>query len=99
MPQMKKVVLAMGNRLIYSDTYEQAISELAGMPQRTSVPAPPGKGAEASGPPPGLPDTLNRTLQEISTRLRRYRELMGQGQYAEAGTEMEALERLSRSRQ
>lgn len=41
---------------------------------------------------------LNRTLQEIGTRLKRYRELMGQGQYAEAGKEMEALERLSKSK-
>ena len=30
MPQLKKVVLAMGNRLIYRDTYEEALAELAG---------------------------------------------------------------------
>ena len=30
MPQLKKVVLAMGNRLIYEDSFEQALSELSG---------------------------------------------------------------------
>ncbi|MBL0160271.1 MAG: UPF0182 family protein [Bryobacterales bacterium] len=98
MPQMKKVVVAMGNRLIYSDTYEQAIAELAGLTQGAAPAPATGKGAEAAAPPPGLPEMLNRTLQEIGTRLKRYRELMGQGQYAEAGKEMEALERLSKSR-
>jgi len=98
MPQMKKVVVAMGNRLIYSDTYEQAVAELAGATQGTG-PAPTGKGAEAAAPQPGLPEMLNRTLQEISVKLKRYRELMGQGQYSEAGKEMEALERLSKPRQ
>src|SRR5678815_4889238 len=36
MPQLKKVVLAMGNTLIYRDTYEQALAELTGK----SPPAP-----------------------------------------------------------
>ncbi len=30
MPQLKKVVLAVGNRLIYKDTYEEALAQLAG---------------------------------------------------------------------
>src|SRR5205823_6957868 len=30
MPQLKKVVLAVGNRLIYSDSYEQALTQLNG---------------------------------------------------------------------
>ena len=30
MPQLKKVVLAVGNRLIYADTYEQALAMLGG---------------------------------------------------------------------
>ena len=39
MPQLKKVVLAMGNTLIYRDTYEQALAELTGKsPRRRSRP-------------------------------------------------------------
>ena len=30
MPQLKKVVLAVGNRLIYADTYDEALAQLAG---------------------------------------------------------------------
>src|SRR5256714_30332 len=30
MPQLKKVVLAMGNRLVYADTYDQALAQLTG---------------------------------------------------------------------
>src|SRR6202046_2863939 len=29
MPQLKKVVIAVGNRLIYADTYEQALAQLS----------------------------------------------------------------------
>jgi uncharacterized membrane protein (UPF0182 family) len=32
MPQLKKVVLAMGDRLIYQDTFEQALAEMTGGP-------------------------------------------------------------------
>src|SRR5437879_12504619 len=41
MPQLKKVVLAMGNRLIYRDTFEQALAELTGgpAPARTALAA------------------------------------------------------------
>ena len=42
MPQLKKVVLAMGNRLIYEDTFEQALSRLSG-------------GAFSMLPPPEVP--------------------------------------------
>src|SRR5260370_24918782 len=30
MPQLKKVALAMGNNLVYADTYQQALAQLAG---------------------------------------------------------------------
>ena len=59
MPQLKKVVVAMGNTLIYRDTYEQALAELAGMPlppqiatAETPATAAPGQTA-APPPPPG----------------------------------------------
>jgi uncharacterized membrane protein (UPF0182 family) len=48
MPQLKKVVLATGNRLIYRDTFKEALAELTGGPASaapalaavTSAPAP-----------------------------------------------------------
>ena len=53
MPQLKKVVLAVGNRLIYSDTYEEALAAL-------SQPGGSGTGTQASAQqnqPPAAPDS------------------------------------------
>jgi uncharacterized protein len=36
MPQLKKVVLAMGDRLIYRDTFDEALTELTGNPAASS---------------------------------------------------------------
>ncbi len=46
MPQVKKVVLAMGDRLIYRDTFQEALAELTGTP----AVAPPAVSAATSSP-------------------------------------------------
>ncbi|MFN7995241.1 MAG: UPF0182 family protein [Bryobacteraceae bacterium] len=86
MPQLKKVVVAVGNRLIYADTYEQAIAQLTSgaqtlVQQAESRPSPaqPGSGAD-------------QRLQRVRDHLRRYRDLAAQGKWAEAGRELEAIE-------
>src|SRR5213078_2740906 len=43
MPQLKKVVLAAGSRLIYADTYEQALAQLS-----TGAPSPPPQQSQAA---------------------------------------------------
>jgi uncharacterized membrane protein (UPF0182 family) len=89
MPQLKKVVLAMGNTLIYRDTYEQALAELTGLePQAAAALAP---GSAAAAPQPISPD-LQMRLERIRQHLSRYRELTGQGKWADAGKELEAVE-------
>lgn len=93
MPQLKKVVLAMGNRMVYSDTYEQALAELTGQ-AAVAVAKPTGATAPQTAVTQAAPDNTRRILDEITTRLRRYRELMSQGKFSEAGKEIEALERL-----
>ena len=101
MPQLKKVVLAMGNTLIYRDTYEEALADFgagvtstsgtaaAGAPARESTPA----GAAASALPAPQPAADTR-VPTIRDHLRRYRELVSQGKWAEAGRELEAVEKL-----
>jgi uncharacterized protein len=96
MPQLKKVVLAIGNTLIYRDTYEQALADLSALMEG---------GIAASGKPPsaaaspvagaGAPalDPLRVLLQ---THLRRARELAAQGKWAEAGRELDAVEAAAR---
>ncbi len=93
MPQLKKVVVAMGNRLIYADTYEDAVAQLTG--QQAPPARQPAAPAAAPAAPQPEPDESRRVLEEISRRLQRYKELMGQGRFADAGKEIEALERLA----
>src|SRR5207253_413039 len=89
MPQLKKVVLAVGNRLIYTDTYEQGLVQLSTgveLIQQSAAPAAPAAPGTPS-PPPGDP-----RLQRVRDHLRRYRELAAQGKWSEAGKELEAIE-------
>jgi len=93
MPQLKKVVLAVGNRMIYADTYDEALAQLSGgaqqlITQAAPTPAAPSGAAPAANAASG-PDPR---LARVREHLRRYRELSAQGKWAEAGKELEAIE-------
>jgi uncharacterized membrane protein (UPF0182 family) len=69
MPQLKKVVLAMGDRLIYRDTFDQALAELTG----GSAPTKPG--AEAPAPTQaGAPATPGQSTADLAERVRQIRD-------------------------
>lgn len=87
MPQLRKVVLSMGNTLIYQDTYEEAVAELAGVKLAKAPAAQPGQPAAA---PPQAPDAAQR-LEALRSRFQRYRDLMAQGKWADAGKELEGI--------
>lgn len=90
-PQLKKIVLAVGNRLIYTDTYEQALAVLAGSGGSNTGSAPPG----ALPAPVSLnsqPVSTDPRIQSIRQHLQRYRELAAQGKWAEAGRELDAIQ-------
>jgi uncharacterized membrane protein (UPF0182 family) len=93
MPQLKKVALAMGNNLVYSDTYQQALAQLAGisLPPPTSAQSAPPATAPTNASTPAAPDTR---IAEIRRHLDRYRELVSQGKLSEAGKELEAIQSL-----
>lgn len=88
MPQLKKVVIAMGDRLIYSDTYEQALAELAGISLSRPAPAPAGQSAAEAAKPQTDPYIQIREVWN------RYRRSMSEGRYQDAGKELERLEQL-----
>src|SRR5512143_1753638 len=94
MPQLKKIVLAVGNRLIYADTYEQALEQLAGArtAQQGGAAAPTLPATGAPQPAAGPSGPADPRLQRIRDHLRRYRELVSQGRWSEAGKELEAVE-------
>jgi uncharacterized membrane protein (UPF0182 family) len=69
MPQLKKVVLAMGDRLIYRDTFDQALADLTG----GVAPSKPGAGAAASAQaPPTAP--AEKTAADLAERVRKIRD-------------------------
>jgi hypothetical protein len=90
MPQLKKVVLAVGNRLIYADSYEQALAMSAG-----SAPSAPAAVTAAAATPTATqqqPPSTDPRVQSIRQHLQRYRDLASQGKWAEAGRELDAIQ-------
>ncbi len=93
MPQLKKIVLAEGSRLIYTDNYDEAVRQLTSgaqqlVQQATAPSTPSSAGAAPSAPSPAA----DARLQRVRDHLRRYRELAAQGKWSEAGRELEAIE-------
>jgi hypothetical protein len=105
MPQLKKIALAVGNTLVYADTYDQALAQLAalegGQTIQSSAAAPSQTGASTStttqtagaATPNAQSDPR---VEEIRRHLARYRELSAQGKWAEAGKELEAIEGIAK---
>ena len=82
MPQLKKVVLAMGDRLIYGDTFDEALAELMGGRPPVRPPAT----AVANTPTP--PQGLGGNIPALAERLRRIRD-----EAEQLARELEALEK------
>ncbi|HVW09858.1 MAG TPA: UPF0182 family protein, partial [Bryobacteraceae bacterium] len=101
MPQLKKVVLAMGDRLIYTDTYDEALAQLASL-MGEAAPAPSGAAAPAAATGTAAPAALpavpanDPRIGEIRRHLERYRDLAAQGKWSEAGKELEAIQSIVR---
>ena len=86
MPQLKKVVLAMGNRLIYRDTFGEALAELTGGPTSAA----PALAAVTSAPAVAA---TGQGLPALAERLRRLRDLAVQ-----LARELETLEKEARKK-
>ncbi|HXS96737.1 MAG TPA: UPF0182 family protein [Candidatus Limnocylindrales bacterium] len=98
MPQLKKIVLATGNRLIYADTYDEALAQLSNgarelVQQATSASAAPPAAGPAGAPAPAANNgAADARLARVRDHLQRYRQLAAQGKWADAGKELEAIE-------
>jgi uncharacterized membrane protein (UPF0182 family) len=93
MPQMKKVAVVMGNNLIYTDTWPQAVAALSGA--ELAQPALGGVSTEPRQPAPtAQPAGEDPRIPEIRRHLQRYRDLVSQGKWSEAGKELEAVQAL-----
>ena len=94
MPQLKKIVLAVGSRLIYADSYDEALAQLSNGAQQliqqasAAPPAPGGAGGSARQRRPA-PTSGWRACASICGGIA---SLAAQGKWAEAGKELEAIE-------
>jgi uncharacterized membrane protein (UPF0182 family) len=90
MPQLKKVVLAVGNRLIYADSYEEGLEMLSGVKfGPKSAPQ-----VQATPPPQAAPQpkSSDPRIESVRQHLQRYRDLASQGKWTDAGRELEAIQ-------
>jgi len=99
MPQLEKVVLAVGSTLVYADTYQQALAELAALQKGQPLPAAAARSeissaAPAPAPATGASGNDAARIDAIRQHLDRYRTLSAQGHWSEAGKELEAVEGL-----
>jgi len=100
MPQLKKVALAMGNRLAYADTYEEALQDLitqtnSGVTRaEAATPINPAPQVTQSPQLPADASKAAETLRQVQQHLQRYRELSSRGKWAEAGKELEEIQQL-----
>jgi hypothetical protein len=92
MPQLKKIVLMVGSRLIYADSYDEALAQLSGgaqqLIQQASAPTPAAAASKPGAPAPAADPRIER----VREHLRRYKDFSAQGHWAEAGKELEAIE-------
>ena len=97
MPQLRKVALAMGNKLAYADTYEQALTQLTAALSGTgpATPVTEGQQPQTVAAPRPSPAPGTDTLRQIREHFERYKELNSQGKWADAGKELEEIQRLA----
>jgi hypothetical protein len=70
MPQLKKVVLAMGDRLIYRDNFDQAMAELTG----GAVPSKPASGTATASAQTTAPAAPGKNAADMAERVRQIRD-------------------------
>ena len=91
MPELRLVVLAMQDRLVYATTFEAALAQLFGaspaIAERAASPAP------APAAPPSEADRDAR-IAEAARALADYQRLTAEGKLGEAGQKLEELKRL-----
>lgn len=93
MPELKKVAVGLGSLIGYGDTYAEALSQLGGgiVEAAVTAAATPVAGA-ATGTIAPIQSMTDPRIEKVRTRLRHYKELMGQGKFVDAAKELEAVE-------
>jgi uncharacterized membrane protein (UPF0182 family) len=100
MPELRLVVLALQDRLVYGPTFEVAMAALFGNGQSTlatapgapqpATPNPPAASGATPSPPSASTDT-NELIRAAARDLEEYQRLTSEGKLGEAGLRLEAL--------
>jgi uncharacterized protein len=98
MPELRIVVLAVQDRLVYGPTFESALNALFGGGASTlntapASPAPTPNRAAAAPAPAGQPPTANALIEQAARDLADYQRLTAEGKLGEAGAKLEAVKR------
>jgi hypothetical protein len=103
MPELRLVVLALQDRLVYAPTFESAMAALFGGAASTLSVAPsaPGAAASPAAPAPRTAETptlapqpksdVDALIREAARDLADYQRLTAEGKLGEAGAKLEAL--------
>jgi uncharacterized protein len=91
MPELRLVVLALQDRLVYGSTYEAALAALYGGGSSSLSPGEPQHAAPQPGTNPGTEQSP--TIAEAARDLSDYQRLTAEGRLAEAGQKLEDLKR------
>ena len=94
MPELRLVVLALQDRLVYAPTFEAALKDLFGA-AGSQAPAPSGQAVskEAAPPPPAASTEIQQLIAEAARDLADYQRLTAEGKLGEAGQKLEQLKR------
>jgi len=88
MPELKKIVVADQEHVLWGDTFQESIETLIGMSPGEAV-------AKETGPALVIESKdkvdLARILRPLKAALDRYKNLQGQGRFSEAGSELEKI--------
>ena len=90
MPELRLVVLAMQDRLVYAPTFDETLAALFGEAKPAAAPSGAAPAAAAAPAPP----TQDALIAEAAADLADYQRLTAEGKLGEAGQKLEALKRV-----
>jgi len=93
MPELRLVVLALQDRLVYASTYEAALTALFGSGGSSLAAPEPAHSALAAATGPQPATDLSPIIQEAARDLSDYQRLTAEGKLGEAGQKLEDLKR------
>ena len=90
MPELKKIVVADQERIVWGDTFQESMEALI----ETTIGPAPGYSTRTSAAPAR---DIAETLLRLQAALDRYKTLQGEGRFSEAGSELEKIYRMVES--